>query len=177
MWRGVAPILFSTHVTSENRATRSAHVSVRRLRVVTRLTEYAVYVGSCDRARGSSSGVRRLYATGYNILCWPMHGLTCGLPASAAVPRTVVYIRLSSVNKRIIALPSRVGIHRNSSAGAPGRGHSVPLYKRMTVCPDLLSVGGGTLYPMPARFGTHYPPGVISGEAEPECYTPTDFVA
>ena len=74
------------------------------------------------------------------------------------------------------ALPSRVGIHRNSSAGAPGRGHSVPLYKRMTVSPDLLSVGGGTLHPMPARFGTHSPPGVISGEAEPECYPPTDFV-
>ena len=95
------PILFSTHVTSKNSAIRSAQVSVWRLIVVTWLAEWAVFVGSCDRARGSASGVRLLYATGYNILGWPLHGLTCGLPASAAVPCAVVYIRLSYVNKSI----------------------------------------------------------------------------
>ena len=67
-------------------------------------------------------------------------------------------------------LRSRVEIHRNSSAGAPGRGHSVPLYKTIPVSPDLLSVGGGTLHTISARFGTHSPARAISGEAEPECF-------
>ena len=159
---------FPTHVAPPNTAVRAAPVSVWRLIVVTWLAEWAVFVGSCDRARGSASGVRLLYATGYNILGWPLHGLTCGLPASAAVPCAVVYIRLSYVNKSISVCLA--------SAGAPRRDHSVPLYKMIPVSPDLLSVGGGTLHTISARFGTHSPARAISGEAEPECYPLTDFV-
>ena len=84
-------------------------MSVWRLIVVTGPAEWAIFVGCCDKARGSASGVRLLYVTGYNILGCSLHGLTCGLPASAAVPCTVVYIRLSYVNKSISVCPALPG--------------------------------------------------------------------
>ena len=85
-----------------------------------------------------------------------------------------LYVTRQQEHSYVLSPPA--GIHSNSSAGAPMRDHSVPLYKMIPVSPDLLSVGGGTLHTISARFGTHSPARAISGEAEPECYPLTDFV-
>ena len=118
-------------------------------------------------ARPSSAHIKwpfpATHRTGDNIEGRPLHGFSCGLLDIAAVASTwvsiPVYANTSIIN---VCSPPRVGIHRHSSAGAPG-GVVRFLYDDPGQTRPLDS-WAGTLCPSPAQFESGSPFRAISGK-------------